>query len=548
MLQVTNRNLKRLGRGFYLTLLVVSIVLGIVSSSSAEKGMKAPPMALQENPYVVGQWEDSYSTGPMVHASLLPNKKVMHWPQHGFFPPQHPTYTRLWECIIDPTSGLCNPDYNYQNGTDIWYYNEDLFCSGHSLLPDGRVWITGGTYKNLGNDGIEATTYYNYQAVPANTGFSDGPEMIWGRWYPSNVTLGEQNRWALVAAGTYCPERKTGSNECAVDYVNNNVPEILKSDGTLQRLYGASDVTLPLYPWLFYASNGKVFYAGPEAQALWLNLAGNGDWETPDPDLQSSMYRESGSAVMYDKDKVLISGGGPVLPTSSAEIIDLSDPSTAAWTATNPMNNSRKHHNLTLLADGKVLATGGTMGKGFNNSCMYYAMNEAEIWDPDTGAWTIMSRMTRRRVYHSTALLLPDARVLVGGTTEWERTGVCPPIQNEYRTEIFTPPYLFNSDGTMAVRPIIDTAPEVITLGQDFTISMGAAATISDVTLVKLTSVTHSINMDQRISHLDFLSSGKRLSVTAPPNGLECPPGYYMLYLINSAGVPSVSKIVRVAY
>ncbi len=127
---------------------------------------------------------------------------------------------------------------------------------------------------------------------------------------------------------------------------------------------------------------------------------------------------------MYDDGKVLIMGGSPcafytsscnTYPTDTAEVIDLNSP-TPAWQYTGSMvTGGRKFHTATLLPDGKVLVTGGSRGTeapGNPSSDPAYA---AEMWDPATGTWTTMASLTVLRAYHSTALLLPDGRVLSAG-------------------------------------------------------------------------------------------------------------------------------------
>ena len=144
------------------------------------------------------------------------------------------------------------------------------------------------------------------------------------------------------------------------------------------------------------------------------------------------------------------------------------------------------------------------------------------------------------RLYHSTALLLPDATVLVAG-------GGAPGPQTQLNAEIYYPPYLFGPNGTLASRPAITWAPELLQLGESFAVDVDTAASISRVTLVKTGSVTHSFNMEQRFLGLGFsATSSASLSVQAPARFTDAPPGMYLLFVIDSAGVPSQGRIVRV--
>jgi hypothetical protein len=192
------------------------------------------------------------------------------------------------------------------------------------------------------------------------------------------------------------------------------------------------------------------------------------------------------------------------------------------------MSIARRQLNLTLLPDGKVLASGGSGGFGFDNQNL--PIYPAEMWDPATGQWTTMDSVTVYRGYHSTALLLPDGRVLSAGG---EQTGAS--------AEIFSPPYLFKG-----ARPTTTSAPSNVQYGQTFLIGAPNAASISQVTWIRLGSVTHSFNQSQRLNHLQFVQTTGGLNITAPANANLSPPGYYMLFLVNSNGVPSIARIIQI--
>jgi Domain of unknown function (DUF1929) len=134
--------------------------------------------------------------------------------------------------------------------------------------------------------------------------------------------------------------------------------------------------------------------------------------------------------------------------------------------------------------------------------------------------------------------LLPDASVLVHGG------GAPGPLLNRH-AEIYYPPYLYDASGQFRSRPVISSAPATIDLGVDFSI-MSNTTNIQRVTLVKTGSVTHGVNMDQRFIELGFTQSSTTSFVQAPDAATEAPPGYYLLFVINDVGVPSVGKIVRV--
>jgi WD40 repeat protein len=268
---------------------------------------------------------------------------------------------------------------------------------------------------------------------------------------------------------------------------------------------------VPLYAWIFQAPNGRVFMAGHEGQTL-----------GPRRRVGS---RYDGSAVMYAPNRILVMGGSKP-PTATAEIIDLNGSQT--WQSTDPMQHSRRFLNATILPDGKVLVTGG---KGGNS---YQPIYPAEMWDPATGRWATMASMQVPRLYHSTALLLPDGRVLSAGGG---RSGE----PDHKDAELFSPPYLFK--GT---RPSISSAPASVGYGQAFFVGTPDASKVATVAFIGISSVTHTFNTGQRrIAHVPTQTAGG-IMVTAPASRNIAPPGHYHLFLLTAEGVPSVSKIVRI--
>ncbi|MBW3654483.1 MAG: DUF1929 domain-containing protein [Gemmatimonadetes bacterium] len=151
------------------------------------------------------------------------------------------------------------------------------------------------------------------------------------------------------------------------------------------------------------------------------------------------------------------------------------------------------------------------------------AVLPAEIWDPGTGAWTTVASMNVPRLYHSAAILLPDARVLSGGGGRCGApTSSCTNYPN---AEIYTPPYLFNADGSLAYRPSITGGPDAVGYGQSFSVQTPDSWDVGKVTLVRLSSVTHSFNMNQRFTDLSFFQSWGEVVVTAPSGPTLAPPG-----------------------
>jgi hypothetical protein len=163
----------------------------------------------------------------------------------------------------------------------------------------------------------------------------------------------------------------------------------------------------------------------------------------------------------------------------------------------------------------------------------------AYLFDPAAKSWSQAATAAEPRLYHSASLLLADGTVLTGG-------GGAPGPVNELNAEIYYPPYLFNADGSYAVRPVIASAPASIAAGQAFTVTMGDASPIGRVTLSRLGQVTHSTTLQARFVEPVWSQNGSTLTVTPPANTNDLLTGYWMVFVFNAAGVPSVAKIVDV--
>jgi galactose oxidase len=450
----------------------VIIQLGVVGVASAQ------------DPSSVGQWS-AVQPWPVVavHAHMLPDGKVL------FYPYTDEAY--LWDPLTNSLERAAAAGFN-------------IFCSGHTFLADGRLFVTGGHISS--SVGLPYSTFYD----SVTRTWTRGPEMNAGRWYPTNTMLA--NGDVLVTAGD------TDTSQ------SNVLPQVLqRSTGTWRDLLNAQ-MRLDLYPFMHLAPNGKVLYAGPTWHTQYLDTTGSGAWSTI---VWGNYYRDYGSSVMYADGKVLNVGGGDP-PTETAEVLDLSD-SAPAWRAVQSMSTPRRHLNATLLPDHTVLVTGGTSGAGFNNTTT--PVYSAELWNPATETWSVMASHSSSvyRGYHSTALLLPDGRVLSAGGDD------------QPNAQIYSPPYLFKGP-----RPSIAAAPGAVTYGQTFLVQTPDGGSITDVTWIRLSSVTHAFNQSQRINTLSFTQVANGLSVTAPSDPNLAPPGHYLLFVLNGSGVPSIAKVVRI--
>jgi hypothetical protein len=161
-------------------------------------------------------------------------------------------------------------------------------------------------------------------------------------------------------------------------------------------------------------------------------------------------------------------------------------------------------------------------------------VHSAEAWDPATGQWTEWAGNTVSRLYHSTTLLLPDGRLLHSGSGDGGG------LPRETSAELFSPPYLYHGP-----RPAIASTPGEIDYGSRFAVATPDAGVVTRVTLVRLGSVTHAFDQNQRFVELAFGRADGGLAVTAPAGGALAPPGHYMLFLLNADGVPSLARIIR---
>jgi hypothetical protein len=536
-------------------------------AAAAPRRMTAAVRQANPHPSVAGSWElqengthvdNSWPLTP-IHINLLPNGKLLFWgrdksPDGEGHDIQFFTTARVWDPFYKSFAVADN-------------HRTNLFCSGHTLLPDGRLLVAGGhelhpdparrLVEGLGSKNINVYDYRTNQWTP-------GPDMNNGRWYPFNVTLG--NGETLIVSGSFF--RDLGNGNFSVP--QNTVAQISDAAGNLRNVItvrdgGGNRREVDNYPLLHLMPDGRVLVAADETnlRSLFLTTSANsggGQWAWA-PVLNT--LHETGTSVSYESGKVLIAGGRVGLePTNVTEIFDVWSLPHAWRQTTFGMHFRRMHHTATLLPDGKVLVTGGTSCPGTNEiDCgPNGAVKTPELWNPQTETWTMMAPHQEARVYHSTAILLPDGRVLVGGGGLPGAAGEFPAGDERARrnfqhrsVEIFNPPYLFMSDGERAPRPAIASAPKEINYGQSFNVSVGnvRAQEVESAVLIRLGAVTHGFNQDQRRVPLSVTAAadGRTLNVAAPSSGNECPPGHYMLFLLKRNEqhlTPSVAKIVRV--
>ncbi|HEX4682951.1 MAG TPA: galactose oxidase-like domain-containing protein, partial [Gemmatimonadaceae bacterium] len=421
-----------------------------------------------------------------------------------------PTETQLRAAIWDPQAGtiLTRPV--------AW----DMFCNGMVVLPDGRAFIDGGTLEYDPFFGQPRVSVYD----PATDAFSDVNSMAHGRWYPTVTVLGDGSVMAFSGLS------ETGPTNTAVQIYSS-------ASGWSQEF--AAGWTPPLYPRMHLLPNGNVFYSGsgPDSRIFdtptrsWSNVVATTNYPNT---------RTYGSSVLlpltlangYTPRVLILGGDSPA--TATTEIIDLSV-SVPQWRYGPSMSQPRIEMNATILPNGTVLATGGSR----NDEDASTKSLKADLFDPITNTISGAGSNAYARLYHSGSLLLPDGTVmLVGGN----------PTRGSYEAhiEVYSPAYLFNKNGNRAARPTISSvSPGAFSYGNAFQVRTPDAANIKSVVLVRPGAPTHAFDMEQRLVEVPFTRGSGVLNVTAPPNGGIAPPGYYMVFILNSSGVPSVATFVH---
>lgn len=484
-----------------------------------------------------GSWEPVFDLPNVaVHASVLRNGLVLMWGRRDRPTDSldvHECTPFLWDPKTRNISNTLQP--TLAGGTKV-----NLFCAGHTFLSDGRLLVVGGHLAD--GEGVNQATIYDAET----NNWTPTALMNEGRWYPTATTLPDGR--ILVLAGSFrAPNGQTVMNDVPQLWDNGAWSPILNTGGSPINFNG-----LALYPRMHVASDGQVFMSGPLEQTYLLKTSDGGQW-TPlsgPGGKRRNGQRDYCPSVMYDLDKVIYIGGGNDQgthePTAEAETIDLRE-NPPQWRPTGAMKFRRRQHNATILPDGTVLVTGGTRGggggnNGFNDLGPGQPVHAAELWNPETGTWTELAAESVDRCYHATAVLLPDATVLSAGGGEYRPDNTNPndPRDSHRNAQVFFPPYLFKGE-----RPDITDAPASVTLGMTFDVGTSLPGEIGKVSWVSLPSVTHSLDQNQRIVFLTFQPGSEKLTVTAPNSPEVCPPGYYMMFVLNKNGVPSAAKIIQ---
>jgi galactose oxidase len=476
-------------------------------------------------------WSANGRWGPTINFPTVPvaatvdpfSGKVLVWSSYTYDDFVGSTLDRVFTSIWDPATNIVTP--KLVDNTD-----HDMFCPGISIDGTGKMVVTGG-------NSASKTTLYDF-----TTGtWIPGPNMKTPRGYQSSTTLSDGRVFTIGGSWSggsfekngevYNPKTKTWQalpGTLVHPMLTNDAQGIYRSDN---------------HGWLFGWKGGSVFQAGPSTAMNWYSTTGSNGGVTGAGQRRSDRGTApdamNGNAVMYDAvaGKILTFGGSPSYQdsdaTTQAHLITIGNPGSQAQVrfASNGLWFSRAFHTSVVLPDGTVFIMGGqSRAVPFSDAT---AQLTTELYNPATDTFYKQRYNTISRVYHSIGLLLPDGRILSAGG------GLCGDCNtNHFDGQVFTPQYLLTTGGAFATRPVINSAAKS---GNRITINTNSA--VSSASLIRFSTSTHAVNTDQRRIPLTLVGAGTNTyTADAPADPGIMLPGYYMLFVMNSNGVPSVSK------
>jgi galactose oxidase len=478
-------------------------------------------------PTNLGSW------GPTINFPLVPvaaavepnSGKILTWSSYSADTFTNGPGGQTLTSVYDPASQTVSQRLVTNTG-------HDMFCPGISMDANGRVIVTGG------NDSPKTSIF-----DPGSDSWIPGSNMNIPRGYQTSATASDGRiftiggSWSGGLGGKngeiYNPKTNTWSllPSCPVaPMLTNDAQGVYRQDN---------------HGWLFGWKNGFVFQAGPSKAMNWYLTSGNGA-QVPAGNRANDDHSMCGNAVMYDalNGKIITLGGSPdyqgTTASAKAHIITVPNPINAAQvTQINPMWFNRIFANAVVMPNGKVFIVGGqTVGNPFSDDGAQYT---PEIWEPGNTNFYKMLPNTIPRTYHSWALLLPDATIMVGGG------GLCGTCStNHMDAQVFSPPYLLNGDGTKAGRPVINSVS-----GNNFapgnTVTFTTNYGVATASLIRYGTATHTVNSDQRRIPLTLNNAGTNTySFTLPNDYGILLPGYWMLFAIDGNDRPSVAKTIQI--
>ncbi|CAH8391024.1 unnamed protein product [Eruca vesicaria subsp. sativa] len=511
-----------------------------------------------------------------MHMQLLPNGRVVMFDRTNFGPSN--ISLPNGKCRDNPQDAVSRIDctahsieYNVaSNKVRPLTVQSNTWCSSGSLRPDGVLVQTGGD-----RDGeLKARTF-----TPCDNDECDWVEINNGlarrRWYASNHILPNGQQIVIGGQAQFNYEffpKTTSPNVIALPFLAETSDRGEENN---------------LYPYVFLNTDGNLFIFANN-RAILFNYVNNTVVKTyptiPGGDPRS--YPSTGSAVLLplknlEADKidaeVLVCGGAPkgsfiaafrrktfVKALDTCARIKIND-ETPQWTV-EKMPHARVMGDMTLLPNGEVLLiNGGSAGSAA------WELGREPVFVPDlyhpenpvNSRFESLNPSTIPRMYHSTAILLPDGRVLVGGSNPhafYEFTNVLFPT--ELSLEAFSPAYLEPESAKLRPKIVSPKSQSTIAYGTNLKVKFTVAGNVKGpikVTMVFPSFTTHSFSMNQRLLVLDNvrvkrIGSGLRglfgkskdyeVQVRTPRSAIIAPPGYYMMFVVNE-NIPSEGIWVR---
>ncbi len=463
-----------------------------------------------------GNWGDVLDTTIIgIHQVVLEDGKVLFWGGDG----KGNAFSNTQKYgIFDPVTGtheILEADHVVK-----------MFCGAGVVLPGtDKVLIAGG-------NGTGAPGGQIFDLSEQSLTRDSADDMATGRFYPTMVSLSSGQAVVLGGKGT------AGLM---------GTPEIFTLGEGWRSLDGAKDSDVEenwWYPKAWVNALGEVVYvainktmdnsvAGPAGSFEVMALDPSGDGSIRKIGELPFRMDSSSPSAMYDVGKIVV-----MSHTGDLWYMDINgDAPTFSLAADLP--SDRNHSDMTVMADGRILINGGIADAHAGNEDN--PVLESLIFDPYTGETTIADAESVIRNYHSSSVLLNDGRILsMGG-------GGVGKLVDQMDSQIYTPDYLYNADGTLADRLEITGAPDSLRPGDTFIIEVDDAASVARLSFTKTGAVTHSLNMESGRMDLDFkVLDGQRVEVTLPENPNTVGAGNWMLFAIDQQGVPSIAPIISV--
>ena len=511
----------------------------------------------------VGEWSALKSVPSLaIHSVVLPTGKVLWFSRT---PDNDGGAAHVYDPVGETSTPVPPPLVEHGNGLTL---PANIWCGGQAQLPDGRVLVAGGNLAypagdkdpRHGNGYKGAAWIYIFDPFTETWERLEKPggqpwDMVHGRWYPTLTTLSDGR--VLIVGGW---DERGYQND--VREVEVFTPRATPGGSDRLDAVGSLPGYVNIYPHMFLlpkttlagrGAGDRVLLAGPGRSDSFVLHTEDWSWHR-----LANRPRESrfwGTAVMEPGGpegpaRVTLIGGADVEanssapePTETSESLDLNDPGWASpagpapiWRDGATLDHARAHFNTVLLPDGSKLSSGGGWGQATDGSLYSGAVFETELYDPALDDWRPAGKETVERTYHSTAVLLPDGRVLSAGD---DRPTHLP--AGARTAQLYSPPYLA---GDEAARPVVTGAPRAVPYGARLPISVSDPSAIAKVVLMRPGATTHAVDMEQR--SVELARRGEDgVVLTSPPDPSVAPPGWYMLFVLDARGVPSVARWIQ---